>query len=401
MPYFKFTGKSKQGVKKNGRIYARSRKQAIEKLRDQGIAMAQVDEIANTFLTQDITIGNPVKLEHFVMFLRQFATLLKAGVTIVDSTNILSRQTSSKALARALEDVEEELTSGVSFSNAAEKHTKIFPPIFINMVRAGEVSGSLDDSLDRLAIQFEKQHETKQKVKSALAYPMVISVVAVAVVTFLLIAVVPMFASMLTELGGEIPAITRLVLGASHLVTEFWWLIVLVVFLIVGAIAFLKKNDKTSYYFDYCLLKIPVFGSLLQKASLARMTRTLSSLFSSSVPILQSLKITERVIENEVISKTLLQSRKALEEGMKLTDPMHDSWIFPPLVVQMISIGEATGSLDTMLGKVADFYEKEVEYTTDRLRALIEPLLIVFLAVIVGIIVISIIVPMFQIYNEI
>ncbi|MDG5786863.1 type II secretion system F family protein [Evansella sp. AB-P1] len=401
MPQYQYKGRLKNGMRKEGNISGKSKKHAIQKLREQGIASASLDEVQPTFFNQEIYIGNPVKLQDFVLFLRQFATLLKSGVSIVDSTNILAKQTESKALSGALENIEEELLSGRPFSEAASEQKKIFPPIFVNMVRAGEASGALDESLDQLALQFEKQHETKQKVKSALAYPIIVSIVAVAVVIFLLTSVVPMFASMLSDLGGQLPFITLFVLQASEIISTLWWLIILLILLIVAAIWIIRQKPDTKYYLDYFLLKLPIFGTLLQKAAIARMSRTLSSLFKSSVPILQSLQIVERVIDNEVISRTLRKSRDALEGGQRLTEPMRDNWVFPPLVVQMISIGEETGSLDEMLGKVADFYEKEVEYATDRLKSLIEPLLIVILAAVVGVIVISIIVPMFQIYSEI
>ncbi|MBU9711014.1 type II secretion system F family protein [Evansella tamaricis] len=401
MPQFRYKGRSQRGERKEGVISGKSKKIAIEKLREQGIALAQLEEMETNWLNKEITFGNPVKLGDFVLFLRQFATLLKAGVSIVDSTRILGKQTNSKALASALEEIEEELVSGKAFSDAASKQSKIFPPIFINMVRAGEASGSLEESLEHLAVQFEKQHDTKQKVKSALAYPIVIAVVTVAVVIFLLTSVVPMFASMFEDFGSELPAITVFVLGISNVVSSFWWALLIAVVMLVIGISILRKNPETKYYFDYALLKMPIFGPLLQKAAIARMSRTLSSLFNSAVPILQSLSIVEKVVGNEVISRTLQSSRESLEEGQPMTEPMRDNWVFPPIVVQMISIGEETGSLDQMLGKVAEFYEKEVDYATDRLKSLIEPILIVVLASVVGLVVISIIVPMFQIYNEI
>lgn len=401
MPQFKYEGKLKNGSKKQGVVVSQTRKLAIQKLRSQGVAQASLTEIEPTFLNKEISIGNPVKLQDFVLFLRQFATLLKSGVSLMDSTVILAKQTNSKSLGRALEQVAEELLTGRAFSDAASQHKKVFPSIFINMVRAGEASGSLDDTLDQLALQFEKQHETRQKVKAALAYPVVVGIVAIAVVIFLLASVVPAFTSMLSDVGGELPAITLFVLGASDVFAELWWLILLVFALIIGVIWGVRQDPKTKYYLDYFLLKMPVFGPLLQKSVLARMTRTLSTLFYSSVPILQSIQIVEKVVENEVISQSLKESREALEKGQKLTTPMKEHWVYPPLVIQMISIGEETGSLDEMLAKVADFYEKEVEYATDKLKSLIEPLMIVLLAVIVGTIVISIIVPMFQIYSEI
>ncbi|UTR11246.1 type II secretion system F family protein [Evansella sp. LMS18] len=401
MPHYRYQGRTKTGIKKEGTINGKSRKHAIEKLRGQGVALASITEVQPSFFQKELTIGNPVKLQDFVLFLRQFATLLQSGVSIVNATSILARQTSSKPLMRALESIEEELVTGKPLSEAAAKQKKIFPPIFINMVQAGEASGTLDESLDQLASQFEKQHETKQKVKAAMAYPVIVGIVAIAVVIFLLTSVVPTFASMLTDLGGELPAITVFVLGASEVVATLWWLLILLGVLAAVGIWALRQTPETKYHLDYFLLKMPVFGPLLQKAALARMTRTLSSLFTSSVPILQSVQITERVVGNEVISRTLKESRDALEKGERLTTPMEKHWVFPPLVVQMISIGEETGSLDQMLSKVANFYEKEVEYATDRLKALIEPLMIILLAGIVGVIVISIIVPMFQIYSEI
>ncbi|WP_416151361.1 type II secretion system F family protein [Salipaludibacillus sp. HK11] len=401
MPQFKYKGKLKNGLKKEGTISGQTKKQVIEKLRTQGLALASIEQMESTFLNKDISIGNPVKLEDFVMFLRQFSTLLNSGVSLRDATAILAKQTSSKALGRALDQIEDELVTGRAFSDAAAEHKKVFPVIFIHMVRAGEASGALDETLDQLALQFEKQHETRQKVKAALAYPAIVGVVAIAVIIFLLSSVVPTFASMLSDVGGELPGITLFVLGASDVVAQLWWLIILLFVLVGISLWAVVQKPETKYYVDYALLKLPVFGPLLQKAALARMTRTLSSLFSSSVPILQSLQMVERVVGNEVISRSLKQSRDALESGQRLTEPMRKHWVYPPLVVQMISIGEETGSLDQMLTKVAQFYEKEVEYATDKLKALIEPVMIVFLAVIVGTIVISIIVPMFQIYSEV
>lgn len=400
MPHFRYDGRKKSGERMEGVISAQTRSDAIRKLRNQGVAYAAIEEIEPSFFQREIHLGKPVKHQDFIMFLRQFSTLLKAGVTIVDSISILAKQTSSKALVRALENIEEDLRNGKPLSEACAKEDKIFPPIFINMVRAGEASGNIDGALDQLTIQMEKQFDTRQKVKSAMTYPIIVAIVAIAVVIFLLTSVVPMFAAMLTDLGGELPLITRFVLGASNFISSTWWLLLLLVILVVLVIAVLRSRPETKYYVDYAILKMPIFGDLIQKSVMARMSRTLSSLFSSAVPIIQSLQIVEKIVGNEVVKQTLRESRDALEEGNSLTVPMKKSWVFPPLVVQMIRIGESTGSLDQMLEKVAFFYEKEVEYATDRMKAMIEPTLIVFLAVIVGTIVISIIVPMFQIYGQ-
>lgn len=401
MARFKYSGRDRKG-KRQGIVNADSKREAMIKLKEEGIRVIEMNEVPESFLTKDLSLslGSPVKLQDFVIYLRQFSTLIKAGVTIVDATRILAAQTESKPLKKALLDVEEELREGNPLSDAVAKHKKIFNQMFINLVKAGEISGNLDETLDRLAEHFEKQHYTRQKIKSALAYPVVVGVIAIAVVIFLLVAVVPTFVTMFDDMGGELPEITKFVLAASGFMQAFWWLVVLVIFAIIFLISFLNKRKQTKYYFDYFLLKMPIFGNLLQKAALARMMRTLSSLFSSSVPILQAMSIVEKVVENEVLAKVIRESRDSLEKGRSMTGPMQEHWAFPPLVTQMISIGEETGALDSMLSKIAEFYEKEVETGTDKLKSLIEPIMIVFLAGLVGVIVTSIMTPMFSMFDQ-
>ncbi|MGX1192720.1 type II secretion system F family protein [Metabacillus sp. SLBN-84] len=400
MARFKYEGRGKAG-QTSGVVTGTSKRDVIVKLQEKGLRITKIEELQETLLTKEISIGNPVKLQDFVIYLRQFSTLLKAGISVVEATNILARQTESKALGKALFDVEEELRSGNPLSAAAAKHKKIFSSMFTNMVKAGEAAGNMDETLDRLAVHYEKQHKTKQKIISALAYPAVVGVVAIAVIIFLLVAVVPTFVDMFQDFGADLPLITKFVLGASEWMQSFWWLVILLILLFFVGIAVMKSQPSSKYYLDAAALRMPIFGKMLQKAALARMTRTLSSLFSSSVPILQAISIVESIVENEVISRVLKDSRNALEKGNSLTEPMREHWVFPPLVTQMIAIGEETGSLDEMLAKVADFYEDEVEQATDRLKSLIEPLMIVFLAGIVGVVVTSILVPMFDIFNKI
>ncbi|SDM23571.1 type IV pilus assembly protein PilC [Bacillus sp. OK048] len=372
----------------------------MAKLKEDGIRVIEMTEVPETLLTMELTIGNPVKLQHFVIYLRQFATLMKAGVTVVEATEILAVQTESKALKKALIAVEQDLREGNPYSDSVAKHKKIFNSMFINMVKAGEVAGNMDETLEKLADDFEKQHDTVSKVKSALTYPAVIGVLAIGAVIFLLVGVVPTFVTMFEDMGAELPGITKFVLSASGFMQSFWWLILLIVLGFVIGIMYMKKNKKTKYYLDYFLLRMPIFGNMLQKAALARMMRTLSSLFSSSVPILQAMSIVEKVVENEVIARVIRESRGSLEKGRSMTEPMMTHWAFPPLVTQMISIGESTGALDSMLSKIAEFYEKEVEQGTDRLKSLIEPLMIVFLAGVVGVIVLSIMMPMFSMFDQ-
>lgn len=401
MAVYEYRGRDRRGKLTQGKIKGDTEKAVRDQLRTDGIAVTSLLE-KKGLLQKEIQIGQPrMKSQEFVIYLRQFSTLLKAGISVVDATKILGEQTSSKALKKALIEIEEELRAGNPLSQAAEKHRKLFPALFVNMVYAGEAGGNLDEILDRLAVYYEKQHKTRQKVKSALSYPIAIGLIAAIVVFFLLTFVVPTFADMFSSFGSELPAITLFVLGAAGFFTSYWWLILLAVAAAVVGVKLIYDNKQTKYYLDYFLLKLPLFGRLLQKAALARMTRTLSSLFSSSVPILQAVSIVERIVGNEVLAKVIRSSRTSLEKGESIAGPMEKHWIFPPLVTQMIVVGEKTGSMDVMLEKVADFYEDEVDAATDQIKALIEPIMLVVLAGVVGIIVASIAIPMFDIFDKV
>ncbi|MBS4216998.1 type II secretion system F family protein [Bacillus sp. FJAT-49711] len=400
MARFIYKGRNRQKIV-TGKINANSRREAMEKLNNESVRIIEIEEIPESFLTKDITFGKAVKLQHIVMFLRQFSALLKAGIKVVEATKILSAQTESKTLSKVLGEVEGDLREGLSLSEALGKHPKIFDSLFINLVKAGELSGTMDETFDRLSEHYEKQHRTRQKVLTAISYPLVVGIVAIAVVIFLLIGVVPTFVSMFEGFGGELPAITKFVLSVSDLAKTYWILIFLMLALLVLGIIALEKNVKTKYYMDLIVLKLPFIGPLVQKAMIARMTRTLSSMLASSVSILQALAMVEKIIGNDVMAKVIKNSRVSLEEGKSLAKPIEEHWAFPPLVSQMIVIGEESGSLDTMLAKVADFYEQEVDAATDRLKALIEPMMIIVLAGLVGTIVTAIIIPMFKIFDNI
>ena len=400
MARFKYEGRDTKKVR-TGIITSGYRREAVIKLRDEGIKVTEMWEIETTTLQKDITIGNPVKQDQFIMFLRQFSTLMRAGVTIVDTIRILSQQVDSKALAKTLATVEDELRKGNTLSDSLAKHPKIFDPLTINLIKAGEMSGNIDESLERLADHYEKAYQTRQKVISAMSYPAIVGVLAIGVVIFLLATIVPMFVDMFEGFGGELPLLTKVVMMLSDWTLAYWYLIVLVILVVLGSLWVMKRNLQGRVILDTLLLRMPVFGNIFKKSALARLTRTLSSLFSSSVPILQALTMVEKVVGNEVMSKVILSSRDSLERGGSLTDPMRNHWAFPPLIPHMIAIGEQTGSLDHMLLKVAEFYEKEVDAETDRLKALIEPLMIVLLAALVGTIVLSIMLPMFEMFNNV
>ncbi len=401
MTVFRYSGRTSDGQLKKGVIEAATKPSAIKKLRSQGVNPREIEE-SKSLLHKELSIGGNVRNQDFVIYCRQFATLIRAGITIVESTKILADQTSSKPLKKALHSVEEDIRSGVSFSDAAMKNSIVFPPLFVNMIRAGEATGNLDESLDRLAFYYEKQYNLKKKVQSTLAYPVMLLAMTVVVVIFLMLTIVPSFAVMFLDFGAELPLITKVVLAISDWIQLYWWLLIgIILIVIVGFNMVYKRNIAFNYAINVALLKMPVFGKLLQKTAIARMTRTLSSLFSSSVPILQALSIVEKVVGNPVLSKVVLEARSSLEQGSTLSAPFEKSWLFPPLVTQMTAIGEQTGSLDYMLAKISDFYEDDVDRTVDTLKSLIEPLMIVFLAAVVGTIVLAIMVPMFSLYEQV
>ena len=394
---------SRTGKEVKGKLTVTTKAEAIEELKEKGLYISEIKEIKETFLTKDlnITIGKPVKSQDFVMFCRQLATLLKAGTPIADSIRILSDQVSSKALQKALNEVYHDIRSGTSFSDACKKFPKIFDKVFINMILAGETSGDLERVMDQLAIFYEKEHKIHGKVKSAMTYPIVVSIVAVIVIVILLTKVLPSLLDNLLSVGGEIPLPTKMVMALSDFMINYWYILVLAVILLSIAFIAIKRNPKGQYMLDLVKLKIPVFGALAQKQIIARISRTMASLFASSVPVLQILRMSGEVSGNKVYEKVLDESRESLRRGASLSLPLAQSWVFPSLVSHMVAIGEETGQLDTMLEKIADFYEEEVEQLASRLSTVIEPLMIAILGIIVGTIVLAAMMPMFSIYQNV
>jgi Type II secretory pathway, component PulF len=401
MPQFSYHVKTSGGKQLQGKLNSMDKSSAVEELRKRGLTVLSVEEIRKSVLATEIYIGNPVKSMHFIIFCRQFSTLIRAGVTIVEATNILAAQTESKALKKALVEVSSALLRGIPFSQAVQEHKRIFPPLFVSMIRAGEETGDLEGTLDRLALFFEKAHTTKEKIKSAMTYPIVVGLMSIAAVIYLLQGVVPQFVTMFESFDTELPAITKIVLALSKSLSHQWYFWIIGLIVLVLAYQLYKRTERGKYVLDYAKLKMPIFGKLAQKGAIAQMSRTLSSLYASSVPVLQSLTIVEEVVGNKVIGGYIRKSGESLRQGNSLSEPFKKAWVFPPLVTQMIAVGEETGSLDQMLAKIADFYEMDVDNTVDRLKSLIEPLLIVFLAGVVGLIVMAIILPMFTLYSSV
>ncbi|WP_428909275.1 type II secretion system F family protein [Niallia sp. Krafla_26] len=394
---------SRTGKEVKGKLDVVSKAEAMEELKRKGLYISEIKERKETFLTKDldITIGKPVKSQDFVMFCRQLATLLNAGTPIADSIRLLSDQVSSKPLQKALNAIYQDIRSGIAFSEACKKFPKIFDKVFINMILAGETSGDLEKVMDQLALFYEKEHKIHGKVKSAMMYPIVVSVVAVVVVVILLTQVLPSLLDNLLSVGGEIPLPTKIVLAISNFMIDYWYICVLFVVLLIIAYIAVKRNPKGQYMLDLVKLKIPVFGVLAQKQIIARISRTMASLFASSVPVLQILRMSGEVSGNKVFEKVLDESRESLRMGASLSMPLAQSWVFPNLVSHMVAIGEETGQLDTMLEKIADFYEEEVEQMASRLSTVLEPLMIAILGGIVGLIVLAAMMPMFSIYEGI
>ncbi|MGG1190417.1 type II secretion system F family protein [Solibacillus isronensis] len=401
MTVFKYVGRTKMGVTQKGTIDASNKTAAITKLREKGINPREIEE-SKSILHMDIKFGSgKIKTQDFVIYCRQFATLIRAGVSLVEATNILAKQSTSKPLKKALEKVEEDVRAGIPFSDAVQKHPKVFPELFVNMMRSGEATGNIDDTLERLANSYEKSFRLIKKVQSTLTYPVMLLILIVVVVFFMLIFIVPTFVESFESMNAELPTLTVWTVALGEWLRKYWWLPIGAV--VIGTTVFqhlYRNNKQFNYTVHYMLLKMPIFGPLLQKTAIARLTRNLSSLFSSAVPILHALTISQKVSGNPVVGKVVLDARASLEKGSTLTEPLEKSWIFPPMVTSMTRIGESTGSLDYMLEKIADFYEEEVDRNVDTLKSLIEPLMIVLLAGAVGIIVAAIFLPMFSLYEQ-
>jgi len=399
MPRFRYLAINNKGIRAEGTVEGNSQDIAVAELKKQGMYVLHINQDKMSFLQRDITLGKIVKIEELVVFTRQLATLIKSGVTIVDSIRILGEQTTNKQFKKVINQIEYGLRNGETFFSTLAENHKVFPPIFINMVRAGETAGNLDETLNSVAIFLEKEQRTRSKVKSAMTYPIVISILATVVTIFLLIKIVPNFVKMYADYGATLPLPTRIVMGISNFVVNGWYVILFLVIAIIVGLSVYKKTDQGRYILDYLKLKVPVFGKLTQKAAIARFARTLSALLKSAVPILQSLTMSSQVVENEAVARPIRDARESLRQGKSLHEPLQGSWIFPPLVTHMIAVGEETGAIDEMLNKVAEFYENDVETMTDQLKSLIEPLLIVFMAIIVGTIILAVIMPMFGIYD--
>ncbi len=408
MATFAYTARDGTGKVIKETADANSKDALLKTLRSRGLNVDSVEEQkAKTTAKRKVggfkLFGGKVSLKDFSMFCRQFATMINAGVSLVRCLDVLEQQTSSARLKEILRDIQMEIQGGATLSRSMAKFPRVFTNLAVGLVRAGEVGGVLDETLDRLAQFSEKDMELRRKIKSAMTYPVMVMIVAIGIVVFLVTFILPKFMDLFLELGmteDKFPLMTLMLMRASHFMTSKWWLMAIIVGGMVVGINRLRATKTGKRYWDMAMLKVPVFGPLNHKISIARFARTLATLLSSGVPILQALETVAGTVGNDIIADAILMSRASIREGDTISDPLGDSKMFPPMVVQMVAIGEETGQLDTMLTKVADFYEGEVDAALESLTAALEPVLIVFLGVVVGFIVIAMFLPLIGIIGE-
>jgi type IV pilus assembly protein PilC len=399
MPTFEWKGTARNGQTQTGVLVADSKDAVITTMRRQQIVVTAVKEKGKEIALPKF--GGGVPPQSIAIFTRQFSVMIDAGLPLVQCLEILGSQQDHKVFKRVLIQVRQDVESGSNLADAMRKHPKVFNDLFTNMVAAGEAGGILDTILQRLATYIEKSVKLNSQVKSAMIYPVAVISIACIVVAIILWKVIPVFASLFASLGAELPLPTRVVIALSNFIGDFWWLIILLG--IAGSYATRKyyATYKGKRVIDGLLLRMPVVGLLLRKIAVARFCRTLSTLTSSGVPILDGLQITARTAGNSIVEDAIMATRKSVEEGKTISEPLGDTEVFPPMVVQMIAVGEQTGALDTMLSKIADFYEDEVDLAVAGLMKLLEPVLIAFLGVAIGGIVIAMYMPMFSLISQI
>ena len=399
MPVYTYQGKNRTGGKVSGEQTATNKTELQNLLRRQQITVTKMSEKGKEFSLP--TFGSGVKPEELAVFTRQFSVMIDAGLPLVQCLEILAGQQENKTFQKVLTGTRGSVEGGATLSASMKQFDKVFDPLYVNMVEAGETGGILDTILQRLSTYIEKNVKLKRAVKSAMIYPSVVIFVAAGVITLLLWKVVPIFATLFASLNVALPLPTRIVIALSHFIGSIFGLMLLVMVIGMGVgLKFWYGTPGGRMAIDKTLLKLPMVGILLRKIAVARFTRTLGTLITSGVPILEGLEITARSSGNAVIEKALLQTRKQLEAGRTLADPLRETEVFPGMVTQMIAVGEQTGAMDAMLQKIADFYEDEVDAAVKDLLAAMEPVMIVFLGVVVGGIVISMYLPLFALIGK-
>ncbi|GAB4241937.1 MAG: type II secretion system F family protein [Thermoleophilia bacterium] len=401
MGTYTYTARPQSGPQTKGEISGDSKAAAAAELRRRGLTVLAIDEKKGLpDLNEWLEGMTRIKLRDKVVFSRQFATMINAGLALLRALYILEEQTENKRFAKIIGQVRQDVEAGMPLSDAIEKHPAAFDRLYVSMVRAGEVGGVLDQTLDRLATQLEKDDSLRRSVKSAMTYPILIGVFAVLVMFGLILFVIPIFANMYNDLGGELPLLTRIMVGTSDFMRSFWFVVFPALFLAFYGLKRLKNSRRGTEIWDRIKLRLPMkLGPIIQKIAVSRFSRTLATLVSSGVPILQAIDITGKTSGNTVIEYAMENVKENIKSGDSIARPLERVSVFPPMVTQMISIGEETGALDTMLHKIADFYEDEVDAAVKSLTSILEPIMMIFIGGMVGLIVVAMYLPIFNLFQ--
>jgi type IV pilus assembly protein PilC len=399
MPTFVYSARSATGEMQNGQIEVRDRDEVVGFLRKQRMVPLKIEEKKSSF--EMPSFGGGVSTRDVVIFTRQFATMINSGLPLVQSLDILARQSEKKVLRKVIEEVLYDVESGLTLADALRGHEKVFPELYVNMVAAGEAGGILDTILLRLAVFLEKADALKRKIKGAMIYPAVIMTVAVGAVAILLIFVIPTFQTMFASAGIELPGPTQFVIFLSETLQARWYVFVIGIFMFFTLMKQWYKTPTGQLALDRLLLNVPILGPMQRKAAIARFTRTLGTLVASGVSILDGLEITAKTSGNRVLHDAIMESRTSIAGGETISEPLKKSGVFPPMVVSMINVGEQTGGLDEMLTKIADFYDEEVDAAVEALLAAMEPIMIVFLGTVVGGMIVAMYLPIFDMMNAV
>lgn len=400
MAEFVYVALDQKGKEKKGSLEAENRERAYAKLKNDGMILLELNEANALNKEINISFGGKVKPRDLSVFCRQFVSMINAGVTIVDALNMLTEQTENKKLAAAVRQVRVDIEKGESMADAMVKHEGVFPSIMISMTAAGEASGKLDTAFERMAEQFEKNARIQAMIKKAMIYPVILFIVAIGVVAVFLTKVIPSYSDMFDQMGSELPGITKAVVAASDFVMNNVILILLVIVAVIVAIRIFKQTETGREFFGKLAIKVPVLGNMNIKTACSTFSRTLSTLLYSGVSMIDALEIVSRVLSNELYKKAVLHAKEEVAKGVPLSEPIATSGLFPPMVSHMAKIGEETGDIEDMLTRLADYYDEEVEMATQSLTAAMEPMIILVLAGVVGILIAAIMSPMIKMYGD-
>ncbi|MGV8057419.1 MAG: type II secretion system F family protein [Smithellaceae bacterium] len=396
MPVFIWEGTTRRNEVKKGEMEAADELAVRGQLRRQGFKSIEVKKKPKDLAEYLPFLKGKVKEKDVVIFCRIFSTMINAGLPLIQCLDLLAQQEQNKTFKDIIKTIKEDVESGASLTEALKKHPAVFDDLFVNLVAAGEAGGILDVILGRLSSYMEKAMKLKSQVKGAMTYPASVLVISVGVVALLLLKVIPVFQKMFEGMGGALPGPTQFLVNASQFMQSYWWILAGIIVAVVVAVGRFYKTEKGRWMIDSLILKSPVFGPLLKKVAVAKFSRTLSTMMNSGVPIMEGLNIVSKTAGNVVLEAALIKTRQSISEGRTIAEPLMETGIFPPMVVQMIAVGEATGALDTMLSKIADFYDDEVDAAVEAMTALLEPIMMVFLGGVVGGMIIAMYLPIFK-----